>query len=188
MLALYEGTHIGPVSTVLFADSRTMITGGADTTIGVWNVNNPTSDTVDMTSRRYLFGHRMPISILASSRAFSTLLSVSVDGQVLLWDLNRFDCVRVLQGSNSGKLVSAAKISNLTGHMALCSGQSVTMMTLNGHVLVEQMVCETEDDEVVSCAFYEGEKNEWVERTLLFTGHKRGMVNVSRGMVSCGSD
>lgn len=179
MLALYEGTHVGPISTILFADGKTMITGGADATIGVWNVNNPTADTVDITSRQYLFGHRTPISILTCSKAFSTLLSSSTDGQVLLWDLNRFDCVRVLQETDTGKTISAARISNLTGHIALCSGQRVTILTLNGHLLVEQRVCETEDDEVVSCAFYEGERNEWVERTLLFTGHKRGAVNVS---------
>lgn len=178
-LALYEGTHVGPISTVLFADSKTMITGGADATLGVWNVNNPTADTIDMTSKQYLFGHRTAISILASSRAFSTLLSASVDGHVLLWDLNRFDCVRVLQGPEAGKTISAAKINNLTGHIALCSGQKVEILTLNGHLLVQQRVCETDDDEITSCAFYEGERNEWVERCLLFTGHKRGVVNVS---------
>ncbi|KAL1303652.1 hypothetical protein AAFC00_007008 [Neodothiora populina] len=191
-IALYEGTHVGPISTLLFADSKTLITGGADATIGVWNVNTPASgDTIEVTSKTYLFGHRTPISMLAISRAFSTLLSVSTDGHVLLWDLNRFDCVRVLQhpppllSTDASAVpkphpISAAKISNLTGHIALCSADSVKVFTLNGHLLVEQRVCDPSDsdDEVTACAFYEGERGEWVERTLLFTGHKRGVVNV----------
>ncbi|GAB7347328.1 hypothetical protein MBLNU459_g4272t1 [Dothideomycetes sp. NU459] len=178
LLGLFEALHIGPISTALFADSKTLITGGADSTIGVWTIS-ATSDAIDISSRTYLFGHRMPISVLAASRAFSTLVSASVDGHVLLWDLNRFDCVRVLQAANGGKeLVSCAKVSNLSGHIALCSGSHVRMLTLNGHLLVEQKVCESDEDEVTCCAFYEGAANEWVERTLLLTGHKRGVVNI----------
>lgn len=188
-LGLYESTHVGPISTLLFADSKTLITGGADATIGVWNITtHSSSETVDMTSRTYLFGHRNPIALLASSRAFSTLLSVSTDGHALLWDLNRFDCVRVLRppqpcsstSIESHTRISAAKISNLSGHIALCAGQSVTILTLNGHELLTQRVCgdDAQDDEITACAFYEGERGEWVERTLLFTGHRRGVVNV----------
>lgn len=179
LLGLFEALHIGPISTALFADSKTLISGGADSTIGVWTIS-ASSDAIDIASRVYLHGHRTPISVLAASRAFSTLVSSSVDGHVLLWDLNRFDCVRVLQRPNGGReVVKCAKVSNLTGHIALCTGAYVRMLTLNGHLLVEQKVCESEDDEVTSCAFYEGAANEWVERTLLLTGHKRGVVNVS---------
>lgn len=179
LLGLFEALHIGPISTALFADSKTLISGGADSTIGVWTIS-ATSDAIDISSRTYLHGHRTPLSVLAASRAFSTLVSASVDGHVLLWDLNRFDCVRVLQEANGGReVIKCAKVSNLSGHIALCSGAHVRLLTLNGHLLVEQKVCESEDDEVTCCAFYEGANNEWVERTLLLTGHKRGVVNVS---------
>jgi len=179
MLGLYENLHIGQISTALFADSKTLITGGADSTIGVWTIGF-SSDSADIQSRTYLFGHRTPVSVLAASRAFSTLVSASVDGQVFLWDLNRFDCVRVLQEANNGsRTIQCAKVNNLTGHIVLCSGAFVRVLTLNGHLLVEQKVCDAEDDEITCCAFYEGAANEWVERVLLFTGHKRGIVNVS---------
>ncbi|KAI4729600.1 beach-domain-containing protein [Aureobasidium sp. EXF-10728] len=178
MLGLYENLHIGQISTALFADSKTLITGGADSTIGVWTIGF-SSDSADIQSRTYLFGHRTPVSVLAASRAFSTLVSASVDGQVFLWDLNRFDCVRVLQEANNGsRTIQCAKVNNLTGHIVLCSGAFVRVLTLNGHLLVEQKVCDAEEDEITCCAFYEGAANEWVERVLLFTGHKRGIVNV----------
>lgn len=199
-LGLYEGTHVGPISTLMFADSKTLITGGADATIGVWNIAPSSSgnDSISMTSRTYLFGHRTPIALLTTSRAFSTLLSVSTDGHALLWDLNRFDCIRVLRpppspspslttspsslSSSPDQRITTAIISNLTGHIALCAPQTVQILTLNGHVLLTQRLCDRDDpdDEITSCAFYEGERGEWVERTLLFTGHGRGggVVNV----------
>lgn len=43
-----------------------------------------------------LFGHRFPVTVLAVSRSFSTLLSASSDGQIMLWDLNRQCFVREL--------------------------------------------------------------------------------------------
>lgn len=43
-----------------------------------------------------LYGHRTSVSVLATSRSFSTLLSASPDGQIMLWDLNRRGFVREL--------------------------------------------------------------------------------------------
>ncbi|KAF5014589.1 hypothetical protein F66182_14373, partial [Fusarium sp. NRRL 66182] len=60
----------------------------------------------------------------------------------------------------------------------VCRGGRITLYSLNGALLVDQVICEGEDDYIISCAFYEGESNEWLERELLFTGHKRGVVNV----------
>ena len=60
----------------------------------------------------------------------------------------------------------------------LCRGPEVALFTLNGDLLLEQNVC-TEDDEIITaCAFYEGAGNEYIEQDLVFTGHRRGVVNV----------
>lgn len=61
----------------------------------------------------------------------------------------------------------------------LCRQRRVSLYTLNGVLLLDQDVCDNGDDQVVSCAFYEGTGNEWLERSILFTGHKRGCVKVS---------
>ena len=55
----------------------------------------------------------------------------------------------------------------------------MTLYTLNGALLLEQAACDSADDSVLTCVFYESVNNEWLERDLLFTGHKRGVVNVS---------
>ncbi|KAH0562402.1 hypothetical protein GP486_002903, partial [Trichoglossum hirsutum] len=162
LAGLFEHLHQGQLSCALFADSRTLITAGTDCTISVWTVIS-SSKSVDLQPNACLYGHRNPVSTIAISRSFSAFLSVSTDGQVLLWDLNRLEF--------------CACINDVTGNIVLCRAQNVTLYTLNGQLLLDQPVCDTSDDCVVSCAFYEGTGNEWLERDILFTGHKRGVVN-----------
>ena len=57
-------------------------------------------------------------------------------------------------------------------------GRIVSVYTLNGDLILEQDVCAEGDDAIVSCAFYEGSGNEYLERELIFTGQKKGVANV----------
>lgn len=66
----------------------------------------------------------------------------------------------------------------MTGDILVCRGSRITLYTLNGAVLVDQAVGESTDDRVLSCVFYEGVNNEWLERQLVLTGHPRGVVNI----------
>lgn len=174
LLGHLEHLHIGQLSCGTFADSSTLITSGTDCTIIVWNVVTAAKE-VDITPRQSLLGHRSPINILAVSRSFSTLLSASTDGQIILWDLNRLEFVRELP---RGEPVDCAKINDVTGNILLCRGPRMTIYTLNGDLLVDQKYGTRLDDSIMSCAFYEGAGNEWLERDILFTGHKRGIVRV----------
>ena len=60
----------------------------------------------------------------------------------------------------------------------LCRGHTLSLFTLNGDLILEQNVCLEGEEAIMSCAFYEGLGNEYLERDLIFTGHKRGVVNV----------
>lgn len=115
------------------------------------------------------------MNILAESRSYSALLSASSDGQVILWDLNRLDLVRVLP---SGKPADCASINDVTGVILLCRGSLVALYTLNGELILEQNIYIENDDLISSSAFYEGSGSDFLERQLVFTGHKRGVVNV----------
>lgn len=173
LLGLYENTHVGPVSTATFVDSKTLVTAGQDCTIGVWKVIT-SKDLIEIQPKTYLFGHRTAVTVLAASRVFSTLLSASVDGQVLIWGLNRQNCIRVLLPSG-GPEITAARISNVSGHILLCRGKEALLYTLNGHLLVQQ----TLDEEILCAAFYEGSGgNEFLERELIFLGFRGGRVDV----------
>lgn len=205
-----------------FADSKTLITAGEDCVVSVYTVQSlPNKPLVDLQLRSSLFGHKTPVTHIAVSKAFSTVLTVSQDGVAFLWDLNSLEFIRKLPFARP---VECAKINDVTGDVMLCSGQNVLLYTLNGEPILDQNVCanhghdtyrdEHEDDDdgdhddeddhhenhqeattaaiaaedfVHACAFYEGSQqgagNEWLENQLVFTGHRRGVVNVWRKTV-----
>ncbi|KAH7063205.1 hypothetical protein B0J12DRAFT_641803 [Macrophomina phaseolina] len=177
LIGLWEHLHQGQISCATFVDGRTLITAGTDCTVAVWNVVLH-SKAVDLVPRVSFFGHRNPVSILATSRAFSTFLSADTSGEVFLWDLNRSEFVRKI--GKPGASINCARINNVNGHIMLCTGPRLLLYTLNGRLLLDQDVCDSidPDDTVYSCAFYEGVGNEWLEKELILTGHRRGVVNV----------
>ncbi|KAK3048418.1 Beige protein-like 1 [Extremus antarcticus] len=178
-LGLYENTHVGPIMTATFVDSKTLVTAGVDCTIGIWGISTSrdnSRDRIEMQPKTYLFGHRTAVVTLAASRVFSTLLSASSDGHILIWGLNRHQCIRVLHPAGQPP-IQAARISNANGHIVLCQGDHILLYTLNGHLLLKQRVCESPKDRLTCCAFYEGSGNEWLERELIFTGHAHGVAN-----------
>ncbi|KAF9891214.1 hypothetical protein FE257_004778 [Aspergillus nanangensis] len=174
ILGHFEHLHIGQLSCAIFADSRTLVTSGTDCTVSTW-IFTSTGKTVDLQPVGSLFGHRSPVTVLAVSRSFSTLLSASTDGQIMLWDLNRQCFVRELPSKGP---IDCARINDVTGEIMICRGNRISLYTLNGAALLEQVACDSTDDNIISCVFYEGVNNEWQERELLFTGHRRGVVNI----------
>jgi len=180
LAGLFENIHQGQLSCALFASSQILITAGEDCVISAHTILNPASKTVELQPRASLFGHRTPVTVLAVSKSFSTLLSASEDGTVILWDLNRFEFVRKLC---SGRPIECARINDVSGDIMLCRGQKVALYTLNGDLILDQNICSDHDDWISSCAFYEGMGNEWLEDQLIFTGQRRGVVNVWRKAV-----
>lgn len=75
--------------------------------------------------------------------------------------------------------MQCARINDVTGVIMLCRGPDVSLWTLNGDPILEQNIYVEGDDSISSCAFYEGSGNEYLERNLIFTGHRKGVVNVS---------
>ena len=98
ILGHFEHLHVGQLSCAIFADSRTLVTAGMDCTVSLWTYTS-TGKSVDLQPTGSLFGHRCPVTVLAVSRSFSTLLSASSDGQIMLWDLNRQCFVREIPAS-----------------------------------------------------------------------------------------
>lgn len=179
----FEHLHIGQLSSAIFADSRTLVTAGIDCTVSVWTLL-AVNKNFDLQPRSSLFGHRTPVNVLALSRSFSALLSASADGTVILWDLNRLEFVRILTQET---LVEYARINDVNGNIVLCHASRIRMYTLNGDLLLDQAAGNSAEDVILSCAFYEGAGNEWLEREIFFTGHKQGVVKVWNKVIRDGS-
>ncbi|KAI9890808.1 MAG: hypothetical protein M1814_003592 [Vezdaea aestivalis] len=173
-IGLSEHLHCGQLSCAVFANSRTLITGGTDCTVSVWNLSYE-NKAIDLQPRSTLFGHTSTITTLALSQSFNILLSASSDGIVYLWDLNRLEFIRELA---RGDPVECARINDITGNILLCRGQTASLYTLNGESILIQNLCDAQDDYIACCAFYEGVGDEWLERELVLTGHKRGVANI----------
>jgi hypothetical protein len=184
LLGLFEHLHSGQLTTSFFVDGRTLVTAGTDCTVAIWNVISGEKNSIDLQNTTMLFGHKSPVVTLAASPAFSALLSASTDGRVFLWDLNRNEFVRELHLGPSQRRnptpIQAARINNVTGHIVMACGPRLFVTTLNGEMLLEEEVCDGEDDSdvITAVAMYEGVGNEWCERELIFTGHRRGVVKV----------
>ncbi|KAJ2992766.1 hypothetical protein NUW58_g2057 [Xylaria curta] len=178
-----ENLHIGQISCIVAADSKTLITAGEDCVVSVFTMQSQAGKPVELAHRSSLFGHKTPVTTIAVSKAFSTVVTISGDGHTILWDLNRLEFVRKLPTTRS---VECASINDISGEIMLCSGANVALYTLNGELLLDQNVCVEQDDYVHSCAFYEGSGNEWLESYLVFTGHKRGRVNIWKRSIKNG--
>ncbi|KAI1852047.1 hypothetical protein JX266_002900 [Neoarthrinium moseri] len=178
-----ENLHIGQISCVGVADSKTLITAGEDCVVSVYNIHTASGKPVELTIRSSLFGHKTPVTTVAVSKAFSTFVTVSADGHAFLWDLNRLEFIRKLPNS---RVIECARINDSSGEIMLCSGPNVMLYSLNGELILDQNVCGEHDDYVHSCAFYEGSGNEWLENFLVFTGHRRGRVNIWKRAVRNG--
>ncbi|KAK2594068.1 Beige protein-like 1 [Conoideocrella luteorostrata] len=180
---LYENLHIGQISCACFADSKTLITAGEDCVVSVYTVHTTPGKPVELVPRSSVFGHKTLVTAIAVSKAFSTFVTASADGQAFLWDLNQLTFIRKLP---LVRHVECAAMNNVSGEVLLCSGPNVLLYSLNGALILDQNVCAEGDDYVHSCAFYEGAGNEWLENCLIFTGHSKGRVNVWRKCVLAG--
>lgn len=184
LVGIFEHLHSGQLTASCFVDGRTLITAGTDCTVAIWKVQKTERGNVELQWTTTLFGHKSPVITLATSRALSAFLSASSDGRVFLWDLNRFEFVRELDlGVNQKRnpvSVQSARINNVTGHIALACGPRLIVTTLNGQVLLNQDISDGDDDfdGITALALYEGVGNEWCERELIFTGHRRGVAKV----------
>lgn len=143
--------------------------------MSVWSVEGPASGPSDLQLKSGLFGHREAVNILVVCSTLSTILTASVDGKVILWDLNSFERLRELDNSEQ---VDCAQINHRTGHFVLCSGKTIKLFTINGELILEQNICAKVNDSIKSCAFYITSGDEWTDGEYILTGHTQGVAKV----------
>lgn len=112
-----ETSHVdldGVLSVALSADGRTLVTGGADGTLQLWDMQT------GQAMRAIEEGVGYAVLSVALSADGRTVVSGSYDGTVRLWDVQNAMAVRIVQG-HSSDVVSVA-ISN-DGRTVVSSGR-----------------------------------------------------------------
>ena len=90
-MAILEG-HVNDVTcAALVPDSRRLVSGSADSTLRIWDLESGEC-------LRMLRGHRRGVICLALSLDGRTLVSGGTDGTLRVWDINSGECLRILEG------------------------------------------------------------------------------------------
>jgi hypothetical protein len=177
-VAVFESLHIGRISCAIFSDFETLITGGDDTTVCIWNFISGKRPSVDLEA--CLRGHRKKVKCLATSRSFSVVVSGSEDCSAIIWDLNRHQYVRSLEGHDLP--ISMVSINDNCGDIVTCDGNTLMLWDINGNLLASNAVSELQghSDLVRSCIPFEGRSAEVYDGELFLTGHQSGRICIWR--------
>ncbi|KAK7204492.1 hypothetical protein BZA70DRAFT_296257 [Myxozyma melibiosi] len=133
-----ENLHQMHLTCVRIADPRTLVTAGYDCMICVWKMQG-NMKSMEVQFKACLRGHTAPIVSLAISRSFSAIVSVSADGVVMVWDLNRLRFVRQLVHE---VLIKTVAISDETGEILTSDGSTMFLWTINGDLIMTKAIPE----------------------------------------------
>jgi beige protein homolog 1 len=179
-VAVFESLHIGKISCAIFADNECLITGGEDTTVCLWNFVTGKRPSVDLEA--CLRGHRKQITTLATSRSYSVIISGSDDCNVIIWDLNRHQYVRCLEGHQNA--IRTVSISDNTGDIVTCDGSVCMLWDINGTLLARKNIAQHNEKEDIAnvCVVFEGRPAEVFDTDLIFSGHDTGKIRIWKKM------
>lgn len=151
-----ENLHQSHLTCAKIADPRTLVTAGYDCMICVWRMQG-NMKSMEAQFKACLRGHTAPIVSLAISRSFSAIVSVSADGVVMVWDLNRLRFVRQLSHKALVKvsiiyiflsslilvltlIEQNVAISDETGEILTSDGSTLFLWTINGDLIMEKSI------------------------------------------------
>jgi WD40 repeat protein len=159
-----------------FLDAEILVTTALDCTVSVWTLTGSTYGPYDLNLKAGLFGHRAAVNLLLVSSTLSTIVTASIDGQVIIWDVNSLERLRVI---SHGTKIDCGAIDHRSGKIVLCSGMIAKVYSINGELILEQSLCATLGDQIVCCAHYESTGSEWIGGDFILTGHTKGVAKVS---------
>ncbi|XP_066461496.1 lysosomal-trafficking regulator [Eleutherodactylus coqui] len=158
-------------------DSCQLYTGSKCGVITVYlnRFTNTTPMEIEVESQVQLYGHSGEITSLFVCKPYSILISVSMDGTCIIWDLNRLCYVQSLTGHKSP--VTAVSASETTGDIAtVCDsvggGSDLRLWTVNGD-LIGHVHCR----ERVSCVAFSNQP-EGVSVNVVAGGLENGIVRL----------
>ncbi|XP_040285377.1 lysosomal-trafficking regulator isoform X2 [Bufo bufo] len=136
---------------------------------------NSTPVDIEVQSQIELYGHSGEITSLFVCKPYSILISVSMDGTCIIWDLNRLCYVQSLTGHKNP--VTAVSASETTGDIAtVCDsvggGSDLRLWTVNGD-LIGHVHCR----EIISCVAFSNQP-EGISVNVVAGGLENGIVRL----------
>ncbi|KAM3931239.1 lysosomal-trafficking regulator [Leptodactylus fuscus] len=136
---------------------------------------NTTPMEIEVESEVHLYGHSDEITNLFVCKPYSILISVSMDGTCIIWDLNRLCYVQSLTGHKSP--VTAVSASETMGDIAtVCDsvggGSDLRLWTVNGD-LIGHVHCR----EIISCVAFSNQP-EGISVNVVAGGLENGIVRL----------
>lgn len=165
LISTLENLHEGQISCADFVDSQCLITGSNDTTLSICEWTSIGKE-ISLQPIASLCGHTNPISSIASSKAFSVVVS-SAGSEVFIWDLNRHRLVHQLEEHEATMIA----ISNTTGDIATVSGNVLRIYSINGVLLGSNT---SNHIDTISCVAFSSA----LLNPLVATGHENGSVSI----------
>ncbi|KAI0746713.1 beach-domain-containing protein [Daedaleopsis nitida] len=123
-----------------FADADTLVTGSTDNMVRLWHFtrnDRSREQPVSIQLTHLMRGHTARVISIATSRAWSLIVSGSKDGSAALWDLNRGVYTRsIWHGSGSSAEIHLVAVNESTGYIATCSRDRLWLHTINARPIV----------------------------------------------------
>lgn len=171
VMSVHEGLHDGQITTAMVTDDgELLLTGGEDCVVNVWAVGR--QDKYELIHLQTLCGHSAPITCVAVSSQYSLIVSGSSDGGLIVWDLNRLELLRRLEGLSGS--ITCLQIHSTLGDVVACAKQNICVWNLNAELIAQHSVSDSALDYIHSVALCTGP--EWVGEDVIITGHRDGCV------------
>jgi len=159
----------------MMEDDSTLITGDDDGTVLLWKVSS--SRGLELCAPP-LCEHSCALNQVVASARFAVAISISEDGECVMWDLERMLAIRTLVASSTGCVGSVTPVVDLsttTGNIWIASELKVYVLDINGNCLaVSNHKNETDITSLLVPSATVGD----VIQPVAFSGHKDGSIHV----------
>ncbi|KAF8327734.1 beach-domain-containing protein [Cantharellus anzutake] len=140
------------LSCACFCDSEVLIAGTSDNMVTVWRIHRSSSSSPKLKLSHLMRGHESAVQCVDASRPWSLIVTGSDDGTAIFWDLNRAQYVRTIRHDRP---VHSCAINSITGDVATCSIDRLSIHTINGRHIASLRLGAHE--RITSLAFHERE-------------------------------
>ncbi|KAJ3430955.1 beige/beach-related [Anaeramoeba flamelloides] len=159
-----EYPHYGEISSVSISkDDEYLATAGSDFIVNLWEIskmkkNNERPDYTNNTKLKMnrnnksqfdhkynfdligrLFGHNSLISCIQFSKSFGIVVSGSIHGCCIVWDLYKAKYLNSFTISSKEK-IKLIRINQLNGQILLCSDHEIAIWSINGIAIASTII------------------------------------------------